>query len=194
MSISNLVIIENEKIFKENNNFYCDNIDAKSIPEGLSNLRKTYVIARRSKIKRVQKINLNEIETGSNILSFLYLILKTFSAKNINYLLISISPYTFFSSIILLLFKKNIFIYLRSSGHEEYKSKYGIFGKLIYHTMFLLTTPWSNLIVCNRRLTKKKNYHLVFPSQLEKKWFENLKEISVDEIKLLYVGRMRVEK
>ena len=194
MSVKKIVIIENDKIFEENNNFYCDNIDAKSIPEGINKFKKTYVIARKSKINRVHKINLNEIKTGSNIFSFLYLILKTFNQKNINYLLVSINPYTFFSSIILLLFKKNIFIYLRSSGHEEYKSKYGIFGKLIYHIMFLLTTPWSNLIVCNRRLTKKKNYHLVFPSQLEKKWFENLKEVSVDKIKLLYVGRMRVEK
>ncbi len=194
MSVKKLVIIENERIFGENNSFYCDNIEAKSIPEGINKFKKTYVIARKSKINRVQKINLHEIKTGSNIFSFLYLILKTFNQKNINYLLVSINPYTFFSSIILLLFNKNIFIYLRSSGHEEYKSKYGIFGKLIYHIMFLLTTPWSNLIVCNRRLTKKKDYHLVFPSQLEKKWFENLKEVSVDKIKLLYVGRMRVEK
>jgi len=194
MSVKKLVIIENERIFEENNSFYCDNIEAKSIPEGINKFKKTYVIARKSKINRVQKINLHEIKTGSNIFSFLYLILKTFNQKNINYLLVSINPYTFFSSIILLLFNKNIFIYLRSSGYEEYKSKYGIFGKLIYHIMFLLTTPWSNLIVCNRRLTKKKNYHLVFPSQLEKKWFENLKEVSVDKIKLLYVGRMRVEK
>ena len=194
MSVKKIVIIENEKIFEENNNFYCDNIDAKSIPEGINKFKKTYVIARKSKINRVQKINLNEIKTGSNIFSFIYLLLKTFNQKNINYLLVSINPYTFFSSIILLLFKKNIFIYLRSSGHDEYKSKYGIFGKLIYHIMFLLTTPWSNLIVCSRRFTKKKNYHLVFPSQLEKKWFENLKEVSVDKIKLLYVGRMRVEK
>ena len=156
MSDKKIVIIENEKIFEENNSFYCDSIDAKSIPEGINKFKKTYVIARKSKINRVQKINLNEIKTGSNIFSFLYLILKTFNQKNINYLLVSINPYTFFSSIILLLFNKNIFIYLRSSGYEEYKSKYGIFGKLIYHIMFLLTTPWSNLIVCNRRLTKKR--------------------------------------
>ena len=81
MSISNLVIIENEKIFKENNNFYCDNIDAKSIPEGLNNFKKIFVIARKSKIKRVQKINLSEIKTASNVLSFLYLIIKTFKEK-----------------------------------------------------------------------------------------------------------------
>ena len=194
MSINNLAIVENEKIFQEKNKFYCDNIDAKSIPEGINNFRKIYLIARKSKVKRVQQINLSQVKIGSNIFLFLNLILKTFSEKNINYLLISINPYTFLSALILLLFKKKVFIYLRSSGYEEYKAKYGLFGKLIYHTMYLLVTPWSNLIVCHERLTKKKDYHLVFPSQLGNKWFENLKQVSLDKVRLLYVGRMRVEK
>ncbi len=194
MSINNLAIVENEKIFQEKNKFYCDNIDAKSIPEGINNFRKIYLIARKSKVKRVQQINLSQVKIGSNIFLFLNLILKTFNEKNINYLLISINPYTFLSALILLLFKKKVFIYLRSSGHEEYKAKYGLFGKLIYHIMYLLVTPWSNLIVCHERLTKKKDYHLVFPSQLGNKWFENLKQVSLDKVRLLYVGRMRVEK
>ena len=194
MSINNLVIVENEKIFQEKDKFYCDNIDAKSIPEGINNFRKIYLIARKSKVKRVQQINLSQVKIGSNIFSFLNLIIKTFSEKNINYLLISINPYTFLSALILLLLKKKVFIYLRSSGHEEYKAKYGLFGKLIYHIMYLLITPWSNLIVCHERLTKKKDYHLVFPSQLGNRWFENLKQVSLDKVRLLYVGRMRVEK
>ncbi len=194
MSINNLAIVENEKIFQEKNKFYCDNIDAKSIPEGINNFRKIYLIARKSKVKRVQQINLSQVKIGSNIFLFLNLILKTFSEKNINYLLISINPYTFLSALILLLFKKKVFIYLRSSGYEEYKAKYGLFGKLIYHIMYLLVIPWSNLIVCHERLTKKKDYHLVFPSQLGNKWFENLKQVSLDKVRLLYVGRMRVEK
>ena len=194
MSINNLAIVENEKIFQEKNKFYCDNIDAKSIPEGINNFRKIYLIARKSKVKRVQQINLSQVKIGSNIFLFLNLILKTFSKKNINYLLISINPYTFLSALVLLLFKKKVFIYLRSSGYEEYKAKYGLFGKLIYHIMYLLVTPWSNLIVCHERLTKKKDYHLVFPSQLGNKWFENLKQVSLDKVRLLYVGRMRVEK
>ena len=194
MNDKKLVIIDNEKIFKKNDNFYCDNIDAKSIPEELSNIKKTYVIARKSKTKRVQKINLTEIKIASNIFVFLHFIIKTFNIKNINYLLISINPYTFFSFIILSLFKKKIFIYLKSSGHEEYKAKYGILGKWIYHIMFLLATSNANLIVCHERLTKKKNYHIVFPSQLDQQWHENLKKASLDKIKLLYVGRMRVEK
>jgi len=93
-----------------------------------------------------------------------------------------------------LLLKKKIFIYLRSNGYEEYKSKYGLFGKLIYHIMFILVTPKSNLIVCQKRLTNKKIFYLVFPSQLNEKWFVDLKKSPLDKIRLLYVGRMRVEK
>ena len=57
MNNINLVIIDNEKIFKENNSFYCDNIDTKSISEELNKFKKVYAVARKSKIKRVQKIN-----------------------------------------------------------------------------------------------------------------------------------------
>ena len=194
MNNKDLAIIDNEKIFLDDNSFYCDNIDSKSIPEGLNNFKKVYLIARYSKTKRVQKINLKEIKVGSNIFIFLSSIIKTFSNKNINYLLISLNPFTFFSSIILLLFKKKVFIYLRSNGYEEYKSKYGLFGKFIYHIMFTLVTPKSNLIVCQKRLTNKKNFYLVFPSQLNEKWFVDLKKPLLDKIRLLYVGRMRIEK
>ena len=60
--------------------------------------------------------------------------------------------------------------------------------------MFFFVTKNSNLIICNKRLSKKKNYHLVFPSQLNENWFVNHKKVLLDKIKLLYVGRMRVEK
>ena len=176
MNNKTLVIIDNEKIYNENNFFYCDNIDSKSIPEELKNFRKIYVVARKSKIKRTQKINLSEIKAGASIFEFIYFVFKTFNIKSVNYLLISINPYTFFSYIVLSLFKKKIFVYLRSSGHEEYKSKYGIFGVWIYHFMYKLVTKSSNLIICHERLTKKKNYHLVFPSQLDEKWFEKSKK------------------
>ena len=34
MPYKNLVIINNEKVFKENNSFYCDNLNLKIISEG----------------------------------------------------------------------------------------------------------------------------------------------------------------
>ena len=46
-----LIIIGNEKVSKNDSNFYCDQYDEKSIPEGLSNYREITYIARGSKIK-----------------------------------------------------------------------------------------------------------------------------------------------
>ena len=194
MNDKSLVIIDNEKIFKQNENYYCDNIDCKSIPEGLSNRGKTLVIARKSKTKRVQKINLSNIKTGSNIITFINLVMGTFKLKDTNYLLISITPYTFFAFIILSLFRKKIFLYIRSDGYEEYKCKLGFFGSMIYHFMFVLVTSNSNLIVCRKELARGKKYNLALPSQLDDEWTQNQKKVILDKVKLLYVGRIRVEK
>ena len=96
MSDKNLVIINNEKISSKENYFYCDNIDIKSIPEGLSKNFNVTLIARGSKIGRTRQINLDKIETSSNIFSFLFSVLKTFKKNDASYLIISITPYTFF--------------------------------------------------------------------------------------------------
>ena len=106
MNNKDLTIIDNEKFSLEDDSFYCDNIESKSISEGLNKFKKVYLIARKSKIKRVQKINLERIKISSNIFRFLYSIIETFRNKNINYLLISLNPFTFFSSVVLLIFKK----------------------------------------------------------------------------------------
>ena len=104
-----LVIINNEKISIEENSFYCDNIDMKSIPEGLSNNLEVLFIARKSVIKRSYKINIEKIKIASNIFTFLYNIFKTFKHAKTNYLLVSITPYTFFAYLFLFIFRKKIF-------------------------------------------------------------------------------------
>jgi glycosyltransferase involved in cell wall biosynthesis len=43
-------------------------------------------------------------------------------------------------------------------------------------------------------LLKKNNGAVVSPSQLNEKWFKNFKELNFSDNKLLYVGRLRVEK
>ena len=151
-----LVIISKEKIFKEDNNLFCDNVDMKSIPEGLSKNTEVSVIAIKSKIKRLYKINLNKIATSSNILGFLYNIFKTLKWKKTNYLLISITPYSFFAYLLLFVFRKKIFVYLRSNGYEEYKAILGFVGPLIYHVMYTIMTSNSNVIACHDRLFKKR--------------------------------------
>ena len=192
--IKKLFIISNEKVHIEKNFFYCDNIDMKSIPEGFSRNLKVSVIAVRSNIIRFHKINLEQIEIASNIFTFLFNIFKTFKNKDVNYLLISITPYTFFAYLLLFIFRKKIFVYLRSNGYEEYKTILGPIGPLIYHIMYISVTFKSKIITCQKKLVKKENYDLVFPSELDINWVKNTTKPLLNKPKLLYVGRIKIEK
>lgn len=194
MSYNDLVIINNEKISNEKNNFYCDNIDIKSIPESLNKNFNVTVIARNSKVKRSHQISLEKIEIASNIFSFLSSVLKTFKKNKASYLIISITPYTFFSYLLLFFFRKKIFVYLRSNGHEEYKAILGFIGPAIYHFMFKIVTFESNIITCQKKLFTKRKSDIVFPSELNSLWLENIKNPPLDKPRLLYVGRAKVEK
>ena len=189
-----LVIINNESVYNDNNLFFCDNIDIKSIPEGLSKNIEVSMILRKSNIKRSHQINLSKIILASNIFTFLFNIFKTFKKKETNYLLISITPYTFFAYLLLFIFRKKVFLYLRSNGYKEYKVIFGFIGPLIYHVMYVFVTFKTNIIVCEKKLVNKKKNNLVYPSQLDVNWLKNIKEPLLDKPRLLYVGRIKVEK
>ena len=192
--MKNLIIINNEKVFEENKNFYCDNLDLKILPEELNNYYKVQYIVRSSVKKKDQKINLDNVKPSSNIFKFIYFIYKTFKFTDASYLLISITPYTFFSFLLLFLFRKKIFIYLFSSGHEEYKYILGGWAVWIYHFMYKLVTKNSKVIVCHERLYDKNKSQLVYISRLDNDWLTNHKEALLDKIRFLYVGRMSPEK
>ena len=193
MPYKNLVIIDNEKISKKNNSFYCDNFEAK-ISEDLSQDFLVTVIARKSKINRARQINLERVETATNIFSFLFSIFKTFKQNRTNYLIISITPYTFFSYLFLFIFRKKIFVYLRSDGHEEYKAILGFIGPIIYGLMFKIVTFKSNIIICQKRLFTKRKSNIVFPSELNSFWLDKKQKPLLDKPRLVYVGRTKVEK
>ncbi len=193
MKNNSLVIISNERISKQQDNFFCDNIEMKSLPEGLSNYREITYIARASKVKRNHLINVKKINVASNIFSYIFLILKTLKISNAKYLIIAITPYTFFSFLIFFLFRKKPFLWLRSSGHEEYKFILGRWASWIYNIMYLVVTSYSNIISCHQRLFKKK-HSVIFPSQLDDNWFKNQKNAPLDKVRLLYVGRNNPEK
>tara|TARA_B100000029_G_C17537264_1_gene945343 strand:+ start:223 stop:1254 length:1032 start_codon:yes stop_codon:yes gene_type:complete len=194
MSDKNLIIINNEKIFKEDNNFYCDNLDQKVLCEGLNKYHKVQYIARESSRKGGQKIELGNIKVASNIFKFTSFIFKTLKISETSYLLISITPYTFLSFLILFLFrKKKIFVYLFSSGHEEYKHILGSWSVWIYHIMYKIVTSNSKVLVCDERLYKKKS-HIINASRLNDEWFVNHKKALLDKVRFFYVGRMNPEK
>ena len=194
MYYKDLVIINNEKIYIKNDDFYCDNLDLKVLPEGLNNYFNVQYITRSSTKKGYQKINLKNIKVSNNIFKFIYFIIKTFKISNVSYLLISITPYTFLSFLILFLFRKRVFIYLFSSGHEEYKYILGRWSIWIYHTMYKIVTSNSKVIVCHERLSNKKNKHLVYISRLDEQWLKDYKKPLLDKPRFLYVGRLNPEK
>ena len=61
MKKENLVLINNEKINKSDSGYFCDNIDIKSIAEGFNDSFDVLVIARESKDKKFNPINLKNI-------------------------------------------------------------------------------------------------------------------------------------
>ena len=60
--------------------------------------------------------------------------------------------------------------------------------------MFYISTALTELIACREKLLRNKKGSIVNPSQLNDKWHQNLNMPQLDKIKLLYVGRIRVEK
>tara|TARA_B100001123_G_scaffold320971_1_gene359965 strand:- start:14 stop:1036 length:1023 start_codon:yes stop_codon:yes gene_type:complete len=192
--IEQLIIINNEKVSSNDNKFFCDNIDLKSIPEGLEKSFNLKMIARFSFEKKSHHINIKNIKLGTNLISFLYNVFKTISRNNIKYFIISITPYTLFAYFLLALFGKKPFVYLRSSGHEEYKYILGFLGPYIYQLMFFLVSLRCKFISCNSRILIGKKGVIVSPSQLSNIWFQSVKNSNLDKIKLLYIGRLKVEK
>ena len=189
-----LFIITNESIFNYEEEFFCDNIDLKSTPEGLNSNFEVNIIGRKSKQVRSHKININKIKIFNSIFTYLIEILRSFADKNSKYLIISISPFTFFACILISIFKKKKIVYLRSDGYEEYKVILGFFGPLAYHLMFSIVSKISPLLSCREYILKGNKGDVVYPSQITSKWLSNHKEIDTNQIKLLYVGRIKKEK
>ena len=189
-----LFIISNESIFENQNKYFCDNLDMKSTPEGLNKNFEINIIARKSKKVRSHEINIKNINLAGSIFSFLKNILKSSNAKDSKFLIISISPYTFLASLFLRLFKKKPIVYLRSDGYGEYKAILGFLGLIIYHLMFTITSTISHLISCRKYILKDKKGDLVSPSQLDESWLNNTVNVNYDKIKLLYIGRVKIEK
>ena len=189
-----LFIISNESIFNYKGSFFCDNIDLKSTPEGLSKKFKVNIICRLSKKIRSHKINIENIKSYSNIFSYLSAVLISLKEQKSKYLIVSISPFTFMACILIKLFKRKPIVYLRSDGYGEYKAILGFFGPMIYHFMFSIVSRISLLISCRKYILRNKPGEIVAPSQISSQWLANLKEFEINKLKLLYVGRIRKEK
>ena len=192
--MDNLVVLNNEKVSKENDEFFSRNYNFKILPEGLNRYFNVEYIVRKSNTREHHKLNLNKIKVASNIIQFVYFVLSTFKQKNTKYYIITISPYTFISFLFLFVFRKKVFVYLISSGHEEWKFILGRWSVWIYHVMYLIVTSNATVIALHDRLYKKKNGYVISSSTLDENWFENLKKPKLDKVRFLNVSRVNPEK
>jgi len=190
-----LNIIMNERIYSDQYSFYSENIDCKSIVEGLKEKFDTKLFARKTIIKKNNKLQFNNIYLSNNIFIYLFKIFLSIKDKRDNiYLIISITPYTFFAYLILFLFTKNIFLYLRSDGFKEYLSILGTRWVFLYSLMFYIITRKVKIISCTSTLSRGKPFHFVQPSEIDNDWISNRICKKNSQIKILYIGRLKIEK
>ena len=192
--MDNLVVLNNEKISKKNNKFYCRNFNFKILPEGLNKFFNVQYIARKSNNDEHHELNLNEVKIASNIIQFIYYVISTFKKKNTKYYIITITPYTFLAFLFLILFRKKVFVYLISHGYEEWKFILGSWSVWIYHLMYSIVTSKATVIALHERLYKKKNGYVISSSTLNEEWLQNIKKPNLNKIKFLNVSRVNPEK
>lgn len=188
----NFLIISNDALFIKYNKISSDYNDTINIIEGLA--EKNYL----SFFCRVTQSPKNYISKKEKYKKFFKF--KLFDLRKIdNYkiFMISITPFNFFTLLFLKIFnnKTTGYVYLRSDGHKEYFYKYGVIGRVIYSLMFKLVTSSLKIISVSKSLTGlNKNYSLVNPSEINKKWFLNRVKPNLYRPKLLYLGRYKKEK
>ena len=194
--MKNIFIVSNDKFFLEKNNIYNSNKNTFTIVNCFIKFKKIFLIARKSKKKLSFKDKIGNIKL-LNFWSIFKNLKKIFKSK---ILVISLTPYNFFISLIFILVginKKNIFLFLRSDGFEEYKVKFGKIGFFIYGFMFFIIKKNLTILTCSKSLTSVVNPKLIYPSEIDNNWLKNKKKRNLKKnkkIDLLYAGRFREEK
>jgi len=189
-----LIVLNNEKVSKKGNVYYSRNYNLKILPEGLNDFLNVKYIARKSNVEENHRMNFTNIKISSNIFQFIYFVFSTFKNKNAKYFIITISPYTFIAFIFLFIFRKKIYLYLISSGYEEWRYILGSWSVWIYHLMYKIMTSNSIVITLHDKLIKQNGGYVINSSSLDDSWLRNIKDAKLDKIKFLYVGRINPEK
>ena len=192
--MENLIVLNNEKVSKYKGKFFSRNYNFKILPEGLNKYFNVEYIVRKSEINESHELELDKVKVASNIIQFIFYVFSTFKKKNSKYYIICITPYTFIASLFLIIFRKKVYVYLISSGHEEWANLLGNWSVWIYNLMFKIVTSNSTVIVLHDKLYNKKNFHLINSSTLDDTWFKNFKQAKTDKARFLYVARINPVK
>ena len=196
--MSKIFIVSNDKFFTEKRNFFNSNKNTFTVINCFKGFKKINLVARKSN----KKLRFKERLSNTKIVNIFSLFEKKVEIQNSKILIISLSPFNFLVSCLLIILganKKNIFLFLRSDGYEEYRIKLGIIGYYFYGIMLGFLKKRLNILSCSKSLTGVHHPKLVFPSEVTNIWLKNrkkqLKKITKKKkIKLLYLGRFRKEK
>lgn len=188
-----LVVITNEKIYENDNSFYCNNLDIKSTCMGLERYFDIFLVGRSSKNICSHKINLKDVRIFKNTLS-IFNFFSFLRKDSYKFLIISLTPFTLFLSLLLKTMGKKSYLYLRSDGFGEYKSIFGFIGPIIYYFLFSIGTRISSVISCRDYILRGKKGTVITPSQLTSLWLSANSNNNSQITKLLYVGRLKKEK
>ena len=158
-----LYLISNDKIWSSKKN-YTSNNDLNNIISCLNKKYQIELLCRKSKKKLdflvSEKFNIGKI--------------NEIKEKEINVLMISISPFNFLTLVKLFFLEKKIkgYVYLRSDGFLEYKIRYGILGYYIYFLMFYFIKAKLKILSCSYHFTHVKINKIIHPSELTESWFK----------------------
>ena len=198
MKLKKLYVISNDKVFKNNSSYFVYHNDLESILGCFINSFNVHLVCRFKKKKNKFLIN-KKIKIISPLF-FKNLMSLRNDINNVNFLFISITPFNFIVYIFLkLLGQKKIYFYLRSNGFLEYNKIYGNLGRILYSFMYYFISLKSLFIVTSKDLLvysnfSNKNSKILRPSELDDTWLSNRKSANLKNVRLLYVGRIRVEK
>ena len=186
------IVISNDKIFLENDMISVGYNDTINILECIAKKFKIFLLSRNSKNKILFTKKIDRKINRINYLSILFLKKN----KNLNLFIISITPRNFINYLIISFLLGNIsgYVYLRSNGYQEYKTKIGVIGYFIYNIMLSHLKKKLKIISVSNKIYHTSKKLIITPSELDNDWFDDIKKIQTNIPKLLYVGRLKVEK
>lgn len=187
-----ILIVSNDEIFVKNKFISSNFNDTINIINAIGKRYKILLFSRYSKKKNhfLSKLKNEIIKIDYKSIFF------STSMKKIKIFIISVTWRNFIKIFFLNFFKSNIsgYLYLRSDGSKEYQSKVGFLGVIFYNLMLNYLKKKLKIISVSKKIYPTRKQLIIKPSELDKDWFLNRKKINIDKPKILYLGRIKVEK
>ena len=148
-----LIISKNKFFISKKNYFFNSNKNTFTIINSFKNFKKVYLFCRSTNKKQRFK---EKIKNNIEFIKFKNIFNLLSEVKNLKILIISLTPFSFFLSLMFILFganKKKFFLFLRSDGFLEYEVKLGKIGYFIYGVMFYILKNRTTILSCSKFLT-----------------------------------------